>query len=84
MLPYGFNYDLTIVGVAALLLFVRAVQSNLRSVAWIAAASLALSSLTAYLALAGLRVAPFILGALFVAMLREPELLANASNDHPV
>ena len=84
VLPYGFNYDLTIVGVAALLLFVRAVQGNLRSVAWIAAASLALSSLTAYLALAGLRLAPFILGALFVAMLREPELLANASNEHPV
>jgi len=73
ILPYAFNYDLTIVAVAALLLFAQTARSGDRVSAWIAAASLALPSTMVYLAAMGLRVAPFVLGAQFVAMLRRRE-----------
>ncbi|MEO5640978.1 MAG: glycosyltransferase family 87 protein [Sphingomicrobium sp.] len=73
VLPYAFNYDLTIVAVAALLLFARAARSGNRVSAWIAAASLALPSTMVYLAAMGFRIAPFVLGAQFVAMIRRRE-----------
>jgi alpha-1,2-mannosyltransferase len=69
VLPYAFNYDLTIVAVAALLLFVEAARAGDRPRTWIAAASLALPSTMVYLAAMGLRVGPIVLGALFAAML---------------
>ena len=83
VLPYGFNYDLTIVGLAALVLFAQALRSHQMVVAWIAAASLSLSSLSVYIAFVGFRVAPFVLGMVFVAMLRSPELLTNDGAEHP-
>lgn len=72
VLPYAFNYDLTIVAVAALILFVEAARSGDRLGAWIAAASLALPATMIYLAAMGFRIAPLVLGAQFAVMLRRP------------
>jgi len=72
VLPYGFNYDLTAVGVAALLLFAKAMRDGRKVDAWIAAATIALPSTMVYLAMMGWRVAPLVLAAQFAVMLRAP------------
>ena len=73
VLPYGFNYDLTVVGLAALLLFAEAMRAGRKIDAWIAAASIALPSTMVYLAMMGWRIAPLVLAAQFVVMLRVSE-----------
>lgn len=78
VLPYGFNYDLTVVGVAALLLLVDAGRSGRRIDAAIAGVALALPPAMMFLGVVNWRIAPLVLAALLWRLLA-PQAAAEAS-----
>ncbi len=71
ILPYGFNYDLTVVGLAAALAFHRALADRRYLTAAIAAATLILPAALIALNKKGVWVAPLILALFLAALLRE-------------
>jgi alpha-1,2-mannosyltransferase len=70
VLPYGFNYDLTVVGIAALMLLADASRSGRRPDAAVAGLALALPPAMMFLGVIDFRPAPFVLAALFWLLLR--------------
>ncbi len=78
VLPYGFNYDLTMVAVAALLLLVDASRSGRRLDAAIAGLALALPPAMMFLGVVNWRIAPLVLAALLWRLLA-PQAAAEAS-----
>lgn len=80
VLPYGFNYDLTVVGVAALMLLANASRSGKRAEAVVAGLALALPPAMMFLGAVNFRVAPFVLAALFWLLLRPQEAAESAAS----
>jgi alpha-1,2-mannosyltransferase len=68
ILPYVFNYDMTVFGLAALMFAVDAGQQRRHVDVVIAGLALALPPATMFLSLYGLRIAPLVVAALFVRM----------------
>jgi len=81
VLPYGFNYDLTVVGIAALMLLADASRSERRTDAAVAGVALALPPAMMFLGVVDFRPAPFVLAALFWLLLRPQEPVESAASE---
>jgi alpha-1,2-mannosyltransferase len=68
ILPYAFNYDMTVFGLAALMFLADARAGARRLDAAIAALAIALPALMVFLSLYGVRISPFVVAALFGRM----------------
>jgi hypothetical protein len=82
VLPYAFNYDMTVVGLAALLAITSAVVRRDNLALLITAAALAISPLMIFLNLLDLRIAPLLVAALLWLLLRRP-LFTGAQRTSP-
>jgi hypothetical protein len=81
VLPYGFNYDLTVVGIAALMLLADASRSGRRGDGAVAGLALALPPAMMFLGVVNFRPAPFVLAALFWLLLRPQAPAENAASE---
>ncbi len=74
VLPYAFNYDMTVVGLAALIMMADYLRRGLIGLSLLAAFFFVMPTLITFYNAVGLWISPLALAALFVAALRYPPL----------